>query len=321
MPATPVTQSARVAYEEVQFSSAVLSGRAWPLIIIDAGNPGPRLCVMAGMHINEVSSMEAALRLVPFFERQLRAGRVEIMPVVNVPALWTNTVQTCPVDEKNINFAFPGSPIGSFTPALAHALLNEWAGDASLLIDLHGGDLPTQVSYFTMCQLTGNVSFDAETRAFAMCFDADLHVEFPAHNSENTGRACNVRPMTGKHAVMVEGGGNGLIEEASVDYHVQGVLRCAARLGLVEPLSITRARNGLRVSGFEKVVAPANGRFYPLVKVVDQVRRGQTIGQLNDVYGRNVEELRSPIDGAVVYRITHPMVTQGWAVMAIGAVY
>lgn len=318
MATLPAAPSARVTYEEARFRSPVLSGHALPLIAIDSGEPGPRLCVMAGMHVNEVSSMEAALQLVPLLEGQLKAGRVEIMPVVNVPALWTQTVQTCPVDGENINFAFPGDPNGSFTPALADALLNEWARDASLLIDLHGGDLPTQVAYFTMCQFTGNDGFDAVTRAFAACFDADLHVEFAPDNSDNTGRACNARPMTGRHAVMAEGGGNGLIDEVSVDFHVHGVLRCAARLGMVEPPSIEQTRRGLRVDGFDRMLAPANGRFYPLANVVQRVREGQVVGELKDVYGRTIAQLKAPRDGVVVYRITHPMVREGSLLMGIG---
>src|SRR5690606_11756093 len=131
-------------------------------------------------------------------------GSVEILPVVNLPALWDRVVQVVPLDGKNLNFSFPGDPAGSFTPALADALLREWAGEAALLLDLHGGDLQTHVAHFVMCQMTGEAAFDEETRRFAACFDADAVVEFQAGQTANTGRACNARPLLGGHAVMAE---------------------------------------------------------------------------------------------------------------------
>src|SRR5690606_26020767 len=130
-------------------------------------------------------------------------------------------------------------------------------------------------------------------------------------------RACNARPMLGKYAVMAEGGGNGLIDTSSVDYHVEGVLRCAAQLGLIERLPPSCHRKGLTVDGFVKVEAPVDGRFYPVVDVAERVSKGQVVGELKDVYGQTIEQLTSPADGVVVYRITHPMVTAGFGVVAI----
>lgn len=309
---------AKVRYEELQFESDTLSEYRWPVIKIDSSTPGARLCVMAGMHINEVSSMEAALSLVPIFERQLLAGSVEIMPVVNMPAIWTHTVQTCPADGKNINFSFPGAPSGSFSPALANALLNEWAGAADLLIDMHGGDLPTEVARFTMIQLIGEDAFDRDARKFADCFDADLHVEFEPGNDVNAGRACNARPALGMQAVMSEAGGHGLIDATSVDFHVNGVLGCAARLSMILPAVREKEGPGLRVGGFERLRAPVDGRFYASVDVMEHVSIGQSVGQLKDVYGRVISTLTSPCNGVVVYKITHPMAAKGALLMGIG---
>src|SRR3546814_3561237 len=50
----------------------------------------------------------------------------------------------------------------SFSEALADALLNEWAADADVLIELHGGDLCEDVAPFTVLQLTGDARFRSE---------------------------------------------------------------------------------------------------------------------------------------------------------------
>lgn len=311
-------QDDQLSRRELRFRNPTLSGYVWPLLALEGSEPGPRLCVMAGLHVNEVSSMEAALRLARLLNGAVLRGRIEIIPVVNVAALWDRVVQVCPVDGQNINFAFPGDPGGSFTPALAFALLNEWARDADLLIDLHGGDLQTQIAKFVMCQMTGDEAFDERTRRFASCFDADILVEFEAGQTENAGRACNARPALGHHAVMAEGGANGLIEETAVRFHTDGVINCAAVLGLIAERPIVAFRDQVRVSGFDLMAAPLSGRFYPKVGVGETVQEGQIVGIMRDIYGDVVAQMRTPRAGIVVYRYSHPVVTEGESVLAIG---
>ena len=48
-------------------------------------------------------------------------------------------------------------------------MLHEFADDAHVLVDLHGGDLCEQVSRFTIAQQIGDAAFDAENLALARC--------------------------------------------------------------------------------------------------------------------------------------------------------
>lgn len=313
-----IREAGPVIHKEIRFTPPALAGWSWPVIEIGSGVPGPRLCVMAGMHVNEVCSMEAALRLPDELGRTILRGNVQIMPVVNLPALWRRTVQLCPIDGRNLNFSFPGDASGGFTPALASALLREWAGDAELLVDMHGGDLQMQVSHFVMCQLTGDAAFDARTRRFARCFDADVVVEFEKGQSENTGRSCNIRPLLGGHAVMSEGGGGGRLAEADVRFHLDGVLNCAAELGIVAPHAGERPRRAKVVSGFHRIAPPENARLYPRVRVGDDVSEGDVLAELRDIWGRPLEPLFAPASGPVVYCLGHPIARSDEPAIAIG---
>jgi uncharacterized protein len=133
---------------ELAFPYAALQGWRWQGIDIIGQRPGPRLAIIAGVHVNEVSSIEAAIRLQRLLKPDELRGRVSILPVVNLPALSKRSQQVCPIDGKNINFSFPGRPDGSFSEALAWALLEDWAADADCLADLHGGDLCENVAHF-----------------------------------------------------------------------------------------------------------------------------------------------------------------------------
>lgn len=293
---------------------------AWPFFEIRAAQAGPRLAIMAGMHPNEVSSMEAALRLKDAFADGLERGSVTILPVVNMPGLYAHSEFVCPIDGKNINFCFPGKPDGSFSERLAHALLNQWAADADVLVDLHGGDLREDVAKFVMCQMVGEPAFDERTRRLAHAFDADIVVEFEAGQTVNAGRATNERPRLGRHAVMSEAGRNGWLEEDCVAFHTGGVLNIARDLGLIGGPRVGGNRARRVLGNFSKMEAPAEGRFYREVEVNDQVERGQRLAVIRDLFGSVVAEMRAPESGRIVMVMNHAVVNAGEWVFSIGRV-
>lgn len=94
-----------VVYGYMGFDAEVLQEHSWPFIEIRGHEPGPRLCISAGVHVNEVSSMEAAIRLQYAIDPQSLKGTISIIPVVNQPALYKYTEYNCPIDNKNINFS------------------------------------------------------------------------------------------------------------------------------------------------------------------------------------------------------------------------
>jgi predicted deacylase len=77
-----------------------------------------------------------------------------------------------------------------------------------------------------------------------------------------------------------------------------------------------------RVSVVEKhrIITPSRGGFfYPLVKPGDPVSEGSPLARILDVYGDEVEVLRSPVSGAIVRGIQEfPVVTTGSWVAELG---
>lgn len=308
-----------VTETEITFDYPALEGWSWPVIEIEASAPGPQICIMAGMHPNEVSSMEAAIRLRTFFEENLITGKVSIMPVVNMPGLYQHSEFVCPLDGKNINFCFPGNPEGSFSEALAYALLNNWARNAEVLIDMHGGDLREMVADFTMVQLTGNSEYDAHLKEIAACFDADIWVNFEFGQTDNIGRATNQSKSDSTFYVMSEGGGNGNLSEKAVTFHVEGCKNIARSFGVVEGPKSELKKATVTIRQFERLESPHNGRFYPFAKPGEKVHKGQNIGLLRDIWGHEIGSILSPIDGYIIFRVTHNIVEEGDWVFAVGS--
>jgi len=93
---------------------------------------------VAGVHVNEASSLEAAVSLWRALDPANLRGRISIMPGGQYSGACYGHSMNVPVDDKNIHWLYPGNPHGSFTEALADALLFDWSADAAALIDMHG---------------------------------------------------------------------------------------------------------------------------------------------------------------------------------------
>jgi predicted deacylase len=301
-----------LSWGTLTFDHPTLAGVEWPFFDIESAQPGAKLAIIAGMHPNEVDAMEAALRLKDHFAEKLVRGSVSILPVLNMPGLFEHAEFVCPVDGKNMNFLSPGDMNGSFSQVLMHEVLHEWSETADVFIDLHGGDLREEVARFVMCQMTGAPEFDERTRALAHQFDADSIVEFAVEQTNNRGRATNELPFLGRHAVMAEGGANGVFDPLCIEFHFNGVANIAQFLGITddhEPAQ--KQRLNVVVSNFSKVEAPISGRLYLDVAAGEQVVAGQRLGHLKDIYGIPQGELLAAHDGLVLMVVNHPIVNQG----------
>lgn len=271
---------------------------------------------MAGMHVNEVCGIEAAFRLARALPGVLARGRVSIMPFVNTPALAARTEHNCPIDGKNINWQFPGDPTGSFSEQLADALLNIWAADADVLVDLHGGDLREEIASFVMYQETSDPALNAANRRLAECFDVAFVEPLRPALMEKSGRACTGRGRQNRLAVMSEAGGSGQLDEECVAIHYDGVLRILASLAMLKVEAPVASRKPERVRDRTGVEAPATGFLRACVSVGDRVRQGQKVADIRDVYGHVVQEIEAPITGTMLFKLSHPLVNRGERAMS-----
>lgn len=307
---------------KLTFSASALKGWSWLVHDIIGTEAGPRLCVIAGVHVNEVSSVEAALRLVSLFGSTPLKGIVSIMPIVNLPALPSRSQYVCPEDGKNINFSFPGRPDGSFSEAIADAIL-DWSSDAECLVDMHGGDLCENVARFTVVPTTGDPSFDAQNMQFAQAFEPQIIVRLPQAELHEPGRSCSGRARKRRHAAFAEAGANGLIDDASVAFHLKGVLRIARLLGMIDEEQASAmpgpTEGVVTATRYLWVRAAADGWCQYAVEPSDQVARGQLIATIRNYEGDIIQRIVSPDDGVILWRCTHAVVSAASDLFGIAA--
>ncbi|HXP74141.1 MAG TPA: succinylglutamate desuccinylase/aspartoacylase family protein [Stellaceae bacterium] len=303
---------------ELTFPYPSLAGWRWPVVDIVGQRPGPRLAVIAGVHVNETSSIEAAIRLQRAFAPAALTGRLSIIPIVNLPAVPLRTQYVCPLDDKNINFSFSGQPDGTFAEAIAWALLEDWARDADCFVDMHGGDLCENVAHFTVAQMIGDAAFDARNLDLAKCFDAQIVARLDPSHLRQPARSCTGRAQRRQAAAFAEGGRIGLIEEENVAYHVEGVQRIARYLGMIADAAPKRRQPAI-IDRYLWIEAPVDGLYRYAVEPAQKVAKGTVLATAENTYGETLATVTAPEDGHVLWRITHALAPKGSFIVGLGA--
>jgi predicted deacylase len=109
------------------------------LVAGEVGEGSPEALVTAGIHGDEgpwgAWAIHKMLEDATLNELQ---GTLRIVPVAN-PFAMEADARCSPLDDLDLNRAFPGNPGGSHTERLADVLTRHALGDAESVIDLHGG--------------------------------------------------------------------------------------------------------------------------------------------------------------------------------------
>ena len=98
--------------DRVVYQLSAPNREPYTLRALEFGSGGPTVAIVAGLHGNELNGVHA-LNLVASALRMARLnGTVTLIPVVNTFGLDQGT-KRWPIDDNDINQAFPGDPQGS----------------------------------------------------------------------------------------------------------------------------------------------------------------------------------------------------------------
>lgn len=283
-----------------------------PLVILHGREPGPTLCLTAGVHATEYPPIDAVLRTVRAVDPASLRGTLIAVPVVNLRMFESRVPFVSPLDGVNLNKTAPGAPDGTISQMLAHVLLDEIIGRASHHIDLHGGDFGEMLMPFCGYALTGNPVQDRAGETLARRYGPELvslagpSGKIPPFADGIVHAACH----RGVISLFAESGGNGTLEAADVAVHVDGIRHVMQHLGMIDgsPPPI-----GRRIKGLDRVVVRARrgGLLRLDLSIGDPVRPGQAVAEIVDLFGDVVERVVSPGSGFAGLIWAHKVVHTG----------
>ncbi len=281
--------------------------------LINGAHDGPTLLVTAGVHAAEYASIAAALDLGRTLDPKTLAGRVVVVPVLNIAGFGVRSIYVSPLDGKNLNRVFPGNAAGTASEQVADWLFRNAMKQADYYIDLHGGDLIEALVPFTIIFKSGNRQIDDASLDMAKVFGIRYLVR-----SETPGSAYAAATKAGVPSILAEAGGQGIWPPEDVARLREGVDRVMRHLGILPGPKPEAGRSTL-LDRFIWLRSEHDGFWYPAVAVGDAVNAGQILGCVQDYEGRILQTATAPADGSVLFLVTSLAINKGDPFLAVGA--
>jgi predicted deacylase len=275
-----------------------------PLIVVNGVKDGPVLWLGGMVHGNELPGIEVIRRVVrETVDPEALRGTILACPVQH-PLTYHSSNRLTPHDGININRVFPGNPRGSWTERLAHTLFHEGVMKADVVLDFHSNAAGAINFNVVRTGVEGPAWDEQWPLAEAFGFTIAVgEVGQAGFDSPLVGLLQTASLAVGKPSLTVEFTGMYVLEENSVQAGVKGTLNVMKYLdmldGEIEP------QTGIQViddplTNRHPVSVDKGGVVLPLVPPGEKVGEGQPIARLYDVYGDELETVRSPIEGWVM---------------------
>ena len=291
-------QPGQVAQGFMEIGETITGPIRIPLVIINGNKPGPMLCLTAGVHATEYAPIEAVLRIIT------QIGAADLKGA-------SRTGFVSPIDGLNLNKVAPGDD-GSISEILVKVLLDDVIAKCRYHVDLHAGDLGEMLLAFAGYPMTGDADLDREGEALARLFsprlislsrDGATIPPFP-------GSIVHSATRKGVVSILAESGGNGTLEEADVQVHVHGVMNLMRYLGMVDGVPVV-PKSQIRATGRAITRATRSGLLRLRAAIGDTIADEQQVGEICDVFGRTVEEVRVVRGGIAGLVWAHKAVNTG----------
>lgn len=299
----------------IVFAHELLGGLEHPAFEARGAKDGPRLTLIGGVHGCEYSSIAAVTRFMSELDTTELAGTVTAVPVVSMESFRRRTPFVVPVDGKNLNRCFPGSYDGTYSDVLARSIFDELIAPADALIDLHGGDMVEGLEPFTIYQAS---PVEERAHGIAVAFGLPYVVRQEPQRGGLGGMTCNAAADAGIPAIIAEAGGRGQLEGDVVAMLAEGVRNVLRHLGML-PGEPSPPRPDLRTVGsFLWLRCELEGWWETAVGAGDEVSEGEPLGHVRDLWGDELETIRAPRDGVILFVTTSPAVAADGLLLGLG---
>ena len=275
--------------------------RTLPLRVGEVGSGKPLALITAGVHGDEGPWGAWAIRqMLQNVDMSSLKGTIRIVPAAN-PLAMSADLRNAPIDQLDMNRAFPGSADGSYTERAAHLLVEHALPGADIVIDLHGGG-SWCVNSFVFRMVDGELLSDA--------FEAPFSLEAPDRTVTLTGYARS----QGATVTAVEMGGKSGFERHWANRIATGLRRAMAVAGVISSHDIPpRAYETIAV-GPSQVIRPSQGGvFVPEVgadSIGTVVPEGTLLGSLYDATCSDILETYTAPFSQTALLLLRPYMTQ-----------
>jgi len=248
-----------------------------PLTVV-TGAPGPTALLTGANHGDEYEGPIALQALAHEVTAEDVSGRLIIVPYLNFPAFQAAT-RVSPIDQVNLNRAFPGAPDGTVTQKIAHYFNAVLVPQADLVVDFHSGGKTLDFLPFACAHYLDDAAQQAACVAAVQAFNAPFSLML--REIDAVGMYDTAVEAQGKVFVTTELGGGGTARAETARIARRGLRNVLIHAGLLagEPEVAPSVMLDMPDDACYHT-APDSGLIEPLVDLGEDVVPGQPLARI-----------------------------------------
>jgi hypothetical protein len=276
-----------------------------PVLVLRGTTPGPTLCLVAGVHGDELNGIEIVRKLFEAVSPRDLSGMLIAIPVVNVHGLRRSS-RYLP-DRRDLNRYFPGHPGGSSASRIANALFENVIERCEALVDFHTGSFQRTNLPQVRADLTSPRILE-----LAKGFGIGEIV----HNSGRPGTLRRAAADAGIPSVTFEAGEPMRFQAEEIDRGVAGLRGLLNSMRMVKGKPLRRGNRLYYRSRWLRV--NDGGIFLTERKLGDAVEVGDPLGTVTDPVTNERSTVIAPFRGRIIGMAVPQVVIPGFAAFHIG---
>ncbi|HEY8123414.1 MAG TPA: succinylglutamate desuccinylase/aspartoacylase family protein [Myxococcota bacterium] len=276
-----------------------------PVLVTRGATPGPTVCLIAGVHGDELNGIEIVRKVVEGLTPRRLSGMVIAVPVANLHG-FRRSSRYLP-DRRDLNRFFPGTATGSSASRIANSLWTEAIRHCSSVIDLHTGSF-----HRTNLPQVRIDTTDARSLALARGFGSALIIHDPGID----GTLRRAARRAGIGAITYEAGEPLRFQEREIARGVEGVRNVLAALGMSDDAPVAGTPRVYQRTRWVRV--DDGGIFFTRRRLGETVNAGDLLGTVTDPVTNESKRVEAPVRGRIIGMAVPQVVIPGYAAFHLG---
>ncbi len=278
-----------------------------PLMVARGKEDFPILGLTAAVHGNELNGIPVIQRLFNEIDVADLKGTIVGVPVVNIPSFIRKKRRFN--DGVDLNHIMPGKENGNVSQVYGYRFIERVVKHFDYLLDLHTASFGRINSYYIRADMKHPI-----TRKLALLQNAQIIV----HNPPSDGTLRGAAESLDIPAITLEVGNPNTFQKKLIRSGVEGIHNVLSYLEMTED-EIEKPENEAVICKRSYWIYTDTGGLLTIpVNLTDQVKKGDLIASLRDVFGNLTREYFAPEDGIVIGKSVSPVNQSGGRILHLG---
>ncbi|MEZ5988436.1 MAG: succinylglutamate desuccinylase/aspartoacylase family protein [Planctomycetota bacterium] len=278
-----------------------------PVLVARGRGDGPVFGLTAAVHGNELNGIPVLHRLFEWVTKNPLRGTVVAILIANVPGFRLHRREF--QDGTDLNDIMPGRPNGSESEVYAHRLIERAISRFDMLIDLHTASFGRINSLYVRVD-TGDPTAARMARL--------LQPQIMLHNAASDGTLRAAASELGIPAVTFEIGNPQSFQSDYIRSSLLGIRRVMGDFDMTSAPRPARGRDPVLCQRSFWLYTDLGGLLDVHPTLTAQVREGEVVARLRNVFGDVVREYEAPESGVVIGKSVNPVGGTGARILHLG---